>query len=169
MRKINVKNFSSEYFVRPLTHNDVGLIYNLCQQNNQFYEYSGKQLSMELIEQDLSVTPPGIPLQQKYYIGFFDGENMVAVMDLIDGYPDSNYAYIGFFMVRKELQGKGVGTRIFSQVAEHLRCQRFEKCRLGIDKNNPQSKHFWRKNGFEVVKEVETDGGIVLVAEKNLK
>ena len=40
--------------------------------------------------------------------------------------------------------------------------------RLGIDKGNPQSNHFWNKNGFLVIKEVDQDGGTILVAEKTL-
>ena len=32
--------------------------------------------------------------------------------------------------------------------------------------SNPQSNHFWKKNGFEVVKEVAREDGVILVAEK---
>ena len=39
---------------------------------------------------------------------------------------------------------------------------------LGIDKENPQSNHFWTKNGFSVIKEVEQEEGTILVAEKIL-
>ena len=42
------------------------------------------------------------------------------------------------------------------------------KSQLGIDKDNPQSNYFWRKNGFEVIREVEIEEGIILVAEKQL-
>lgn len=38
----------------------------------------------------------------------------------------------------------------------------------GIDKDNPQSNHFWRKNGFEIIREVEIEEGMILVAEKQL-
>ena len=40
--------------------------------------------------------------------------------------------------------------------------------RLGIAKDNPQANHFWKKNGFIVIKEVEREGWTVLVAEKKL-
>lgn len=58
--------------------------------------------------------------------------------------------------------------KIVSELLEYLSEQGFQKCQLGIDKNNPQSNHFWRKNGFEVIKEVEIEEGIILVAEKQL-
>ena len=50
-------------------------------------------------------------MEQKYYIGFFENSMLVAIMDLIDGYPNSNSAFIGFFMMSRTLQGVGIGSR----------------------------------------------------------
>ena len=168
MKKIEIKKLSKRYDVRKLNSDDVQLLYTFCKRNTQYYEYCGKELSVELIEKDLEITPPGIPNEQKYYIGFFDTGKLVAIMDLVDGYPDYDYAYIGFFMMDYELQGKGIGSVMISEALEYLREQGFQRSRLGIDKDNPQSNHFWRKNGFEVIREVETEEGIILVAEKQL-
>ena len=168
MHKIDIKKFSNRYDVRKLQHDEVALIYSFCKSNTQYYEYCGKEPSIELIERDLEITPPGLPIEQKYYIGFFDGDKLVAVMDLEDGYPEDHYAYIGFFMMEHELQGKGIGTQIISEVFEYLRELGFQKCMLGIDKDNPQSNHFWRKNGFEIIREVIQEEGTILVAEKQL-
>ncbi|MBQ8625783.1 MAG: GNAT family N-acetyltransferase [Agathobacter sp.] len=166
MKKIDIEKLSKRYDVRKLHLDDVEMIYSFCKRNTQYYEYCGKDLTTELIERDLEITPPGIPLEQKYYLGFFENSKLVAVMDLEDGYPNSDYVYIGFFMMDCELQGLGIGSKIIEDALEYLRGQGFEKCQLGIDKDNPQSNHFWRKNGFEVIREVEIEEGIILVAEK---
>ena len=168
MYKIDIKMFSNRYDVRKLHHDDVELIYSFCKRNIQYYEYCGKEPSVELIERDLEITPPELSIEQKYYVGFFDRNKLVAVMDLEDGYPDEDYAYIGFFMMNHELQGNGIGTQIISEVFEYLRELGFQKCMLGIDKDNPQSNHFWKKNGFEVIREVVQEEGAILVAEKKL-
>lgn len=168
MHKIDINKFSNRYYVRKLHHDDVEMIYNFCKSNTQYYEYCGKETSIELIERDLEITPPGFPIEQKYYIGFFESDKLVAVMDLEDGYPDEDYAYIGFFMMNQELQGNGIGTQIISEVFEYLRELGFQKCMLGIDKDNPQSNHFWKKNGFEVVRDVVQEEGTILVAEREL-
>lgn len=42
------------------------------------------------------------------------------------------------------------------------------RCMLGIDKDNPQSNHFWRKNGFQITREAQQERGVILVAEKCL-
>lgn len=71
MRKIEIKKLSKKYDVRKLDLDDVQMIYAFCKRNTQYYEYCGKELSIKLIEKDLEITPPGIPFEQKYYIGFF--------------------------------------------------------------------------------------------------
>ena len=40
---------------------------------------------------------------------------------------------------------------------------------VAIDKGNPQSSHFWKKNGFEVISEADVNGWTKLVAERQLK
>ena len=39
---------------------------------------------------------------------------------------------------------------------------------ISMFKDNPQANHFWKKNGFIVIKEVDREGWAVLVAEKKL-
>ena len=168
MHNIDINKFSKNYNVRKLNYNDVEMIYSFCKSNTQYYEYCGKEPSIELIERDLEITPPDFPIEQKYYVGFFERDNLVAIMDLEDGYPDEDYAYFGFFMMNSELQGNGIGTQIISEIFEYLRKLGFRKCMLGIDKDNPQSNHFWKKNGFEVVREVVQEEGAILVAEREL-
>ena len=168
MRKIEIRKLSKKYDVRKLNLDDVEIIYTFCKSNTQYYQYCGKNISKELIEHDIRITPPGIQMEQKYYIGFFENSMLVAIMDLIDGYPNSNSAFIGFFMMNRTLQGVGIGSRIISEVLNYLKEQSFEKCQLGIDKDNPQSNYFWRKIGFELIREVVQEEGVILVAEKQL-
>lgn len=64
----------------------------------------------------MKATPPGIVLSDKYFFGFFEREELVAVMDLVDGYPDQRTSYIGFFMMNPDYQGKHVGTAIIMRL-----------------------------------------------------
>ena len=88
--------------------------------------------------------------------------------DMIDGYPEPDIGYIGFFMMNAALQGKQLGSTIIQDVCAYLKQIGKTAIRLGIAKDNPQANHFWKKNGFTVIKEVEREGWIVLVAEKRL-
>lgn len=87
-------------------------------------------------------------------------------MDLIDGYPKPEIAYIGFFMMNPTYQGKKIGTAIIGEVVEYMRDTGKTAVRLAIDKGNPQSTHFWTKNGFRVIFEADVNGWTKLVAER---
>ena len=164
----DLSKFSTRYSVRRMTDSDADEILALCLKNDQYYRYCGRQPSRDLILRDLHITPPGTPAEAKYYVGFYDGDSLTAVMDLIEGYPESDAAFVGFFMMNRELQGRQIGTRIVQEVCAYLKEAGLKRVLLGIDKENPQSNHFWKKNGFFVIREVEQEEGTILVAEKSL-
>ena len=107
-------------------------------------------------------------MADKYYVGFYEDKTLVAVMDLIDGYPYADIAYIGFFMMNPTYQGNQTGTAIISEVIDYLRSVGKAEVRLAIDRGNPQSTHFWKKNGFMIISEADVNGWTKLVAGKQL-
>lgn len=131
-----------------MTDSDADDILSFCLQNNQYYQFCGKQPSKELILGDLHITPPNTPADAKFYVGFYDGNTLVAVMDLIEGYPDNETAFIGFFMMNRHLQGKQIGTGIIQEACQSLKESGMKRILLGIDKENPQSTHFGRRTVF---------------------
>lgn len=166
--KLEIENLSNRYSVLRMTEADAERILALCRTNPQYYEFCGRQTSLEEVKSDLRVTPPGKTREDKYYVGFEDGGALAAVMDLIAGYPDEQTAFIGFFMLDSARQGRGAGSALIGEVCGYLRTAGFEKVRLGIDKNNPQARHFWMKNCFRVIREVQRDADTILLAERVL-
>ncbi len=165
---IDILKLSQSYDVRRLDENDLEDIYRICQGNSQFYRYCEAKATREQILNDMHIAPPGIGYSEKYYLGFYKENELIAVMDLIDGYPEEGIAFIGFFMMKKEYQGKEIGSRIIDETAAYLKDTGFVSIHLGIDKENPQSNHFWKKNGFSIIREVERNGWTILYAEKKL-
>lgn len=170
-RKTNMKveALSTQFAVRKLLEEDIGAIYSLSKGNPLFYRYCPPFVTEKSIRMDMRALPPHTSGENKYYIGFFNGEILIAVMDLILGYPDEKTAFIGLFMMEKAYQGRGTGTQIITECAESLYRQGFRRLCLGFAKGNPQSEAFWRKNGF-LPTGVETDGGgyTIVVMEKSL-
>lgn len=165
---IDISKLSKRYFVCVLEESDVEMLVEICKQNTVFYEYTEARPTSENILDDMKATPPGIEMSDKYYFGFFDGQELVAIMDLIDGYPKPEVAYIGFFMMNPKFQRKQIGTTIIDEVIGYLQGIGKTAVRLAIDKGNPQSSHFWKKNGFEVISEADVNGWTKLVAERQL-
>lgn len=106
-------------------------------------------VTIDSIKKDLRALPKGKSFDDKYYIGFYQKEKLVAVMDFITEYPNKETVYIGFFMMNKKMQGKGIGTDIIAEVCSCLKENGFSKVELGYVKKNLQSERFWLKNHFE--------------------
>ena len=148
---MNIQSLSNNFSVRKLNASDVDIIFNLCQENTIFYQYNPPFVTKESIIEDMNALPPGKTFSDKYYIGFFDDETLVAVMDLIAHYPSEETAFIGFFMMNKDYQNRGIGSHIISEISVRLKEINYKKIRLGVDKENPQSNAFWQKNKFTVI------------------
>ena len=81
----DLSKLSTQYHVRPMKDADADALLAFCLQNDQYYRYCGKQPSRELILHDLHITPPNTSAEAKYYVGFYDGDVLVAIMDLGGG------------------------------------------------------------------------------------
>ena len=104
--------------------------------------------TIESVREDYSCRPEGTKPEDKYFLGFWDGGAPAAVMELIDGYPDDETAYIGLFMVSADYQGRGVGTGIISEACEFFSSVGFSRVKLGYVVGNLQAEGFWMRNLF---------------------
>lgn len=166
---MNEKIFSNLYRVRKLGKGDTERILALCEGNPLYYRYCPPFVTAESIEEDMTALPPGMSPESKFYAGYFEGDRLIAVLDLIDGYPEKDTVFLGFFMCGASVQKHGVGTQIIGELTGYLKASGFARIRLAWVKGNPQAEHFWLKNGFAPVRETEsTDGHRVILAEKIL-
>ena len=106
--KLDLNKLFSQYSVRVLEKQDIDMTYELCSKNELFYQYHPPFVTKESILEDMQALPPGKTEKDKYYIGYFDDNTLVAVLDLILGYPNEKTAYIGFFMMNTVYQRKGI-------------------------------------------------------------
>lgn len=150
---MEIKSLSKRFYVRKLDRNDVEMIYDMSCENNIFYQYHPPFVTKESILEDMEALPPGKSYDDKFYVGFFENENLVAIMDLILDYPEKEIAFIGLFMTNIQYQNKGIGSKIISEIVTYLKSLGYKKIRLGVDKGNPQSYSFWSKNNFNTISE----------------
>ena len=144
---MDITKISEQFKVRKIQEEDVPVVYQLCKGNPLFYEYCPPMVTIEEIREDMIVLPPGKTKEDKYYIGFWDDEKLIAVMDLILKYPNTETVFIGLFMMDKEEQGKGLGSKIITDLFSCLKGE-FAYARLAYVNGNKQSEHFWKKNRF---------------------
>ena len=61
----------------------------------------------------------------------FKNEKLIAVLDLIDGYPKKDIVFIGFFMMDISVQKNGVGSAIVNELIDYLTTLEYKEVRLG--------------------------------------
>ena len=167
--KIDIQSFSNQYFVRRMEKNDLARIYALCSKNSLYYQYCPPAVTKQSIIDDMNALPPNKSLVDKYYLGYFDSDKLIAVMDFIMAYPDEKTAFIGFFMTDLSVQNSGIGSKIINDLCLYLKTLALSEVRLGWVKGNPQAEHFWHKNSFkETGLTYDTDLYTVIVGHRVL-
>ena len=167
---MDIIKFSNRYQVRLLDQQDIESVYALCSRNSLYYQHCPPFVTRESIAEAMKALPPKKDLSDKYYLGYFSGEVLIAVMDFIAAFPNETTAFIGFFMMDISAQQQGIGSRIIDELCAFLPEAGYTSVRLGWVKGNPQSEHFWHKNGFtETGVSYETNGYTVIVAQRILE
>ena len=133
--------------IRRITPQDVPAVLTLCCGNPLYYRHCPPDPCTESILADMAALPPGKTMTDKHYLGIWKDGSLTAVWDLITGFPDARTAFWGFFMVDAALQGQGFGSDTVTALCGLL-APHFDHIRLGFVSTNPQSRHFWLKNGF---------------------
>ena len=168
MTRIDPRGLSSRYRVTRAEPADADGIYPLYISNREYFGYFSIEPSKERLLDDMTMLPDGCTAEQKHFLVYGDGEP-VAILDLIEGYPDADTCYIGLFMVRADLAGRGIGTGIITELREALGELGFKTVRLAYGKNYSRAVHFWTKNGFKPVKEAYLeDYGELIVAQREI-
>ena len=135
--KMNSLLFSKQYTVKQLVTEDISDVFALCKRNELYYHFCPPFVTEQSIANDMKALPPGVDETDKHYVGFYDADKLVAVMDLITGFPDEQTAFIGFFMTDVSVQNAGVGTTIINELFTYLRELEIKLVKLGWVQGNP--------------------------------
>lgn len=153
---LDLSTLSSAYDVRQLTEEDIADVYSLARSNRRFYRQLKMRPSLARLSEVVTRVPEGATVEGKHFVGFFDEEGfMVAVMDLLCGYPQAKTAFIGWIIVDAALQNQGIGSQIVADVRAGLAAKGFERLELSCPKRNTEALAFWETQGFEPLDETE--------------
>ena len=167
---MQINQLSKKYNIKKLNPNNAKEVYNLCKNNTIYYEHCPPLITINGVKEDMKALPPGKTCEDKFFLGYYDDNVLVAIMDLITGYPDDNTVYIGLFMTDISMQGKGIGTAIIGELCDYCKTQGYERIELAWVKGNPQAESFWKKNAFRPIGERSSNAAEhVIAAERKLK
>jgi len=167
--RITTDALSHSYCVKDAAVCDFEALYALYRSNGAYFKHFSIDPTREELRGDMTVLPEGCAMEQKHFFAYCDGDEPLAILDLIEGYPDERTCYIGLFMVDAARSGEGAGTRIVTELCAALRDLGFDELRLAYGKHYPHGAHFWTKNGFLPLREAELDKyGELIVACRRL-
>ena len=144
----HIQDLSTKFLVKKLTPKDIPILLELAKTNPYYYEHVPPAPTKESFIKDMKALPPNTTLKDKFYVGFYKDKELVAILDLIFNYPNSNTIFIGFFMMHKKYQRQGIGSRIVQEILSHIPAP-YTEAHLGVASKNEISKKFWQKNGFD--------------------
>ena len=163
-----IDQLSKHYRCRILIEKDIPSILSLYESNPLYFQYCPPKPNLASVKEDMLRLPEGKAKADKFYVGFWNGSDLVAVMDFVYAYPDEETVFIGLFMVDQAYQRKGIGSQIVTEVLAYF-TKNFRKARLAYVKGNSQSQHFWEKQGFKPIgSEVKQELYTVVIVEQSL-
>lgn len=104
----------------------------------------------------LMMRPEGVAEEDKVVLGAFEGEQLVAVVDLLRGYPKDGTAFIGLLQVHANRQGRGYGGKAYGLVQRYVESTwpEVRTMRLAVvDTNAEVATGFWERQGFKATGE----------------
>ncbi len=156
--KLDIQSLATDYEVRRITEAEISDVYRLCKSNKRYYRAMRSVPTRESLTEVISDIPGDAGTENKFFVGFYEDGDLIALMDLITEYPEKNAAFIGWFMVEGNMQGQGIGSRIFADVRASLKGWGFDRVSLGCVKENAEAIAFWEGQGFKATGEEKQSG-----------
>ena len=133
---------------KRLKEQDIENIYNICKNNKTYYKYYKQEPTFENIKEIFIALPPKVTMKDKYFLGIYENNKLIGILDLITNFPAKNSVYIGLFMLDINLQNKGIGSVIINKLCIFLKKRKFNNIELAYIEDNVQARNFWLKNNF---------------------
>lgn len=142
-----------EWELRQVTEGELADVLELMNTVPDYYAIDGEQPTMDSLRREMTLLPPRCVPSQKHYAAFWRDGRPEMIVDLVEGYPRERTLYVGFFLVRGELQCQGLGRAAVSALTAAADDAGFDQIRLGCLQDNTEGHAFWEAMGFADLRE----------------
>ncbi|TCC19653.1 GNAT family N-acetyltransferase [Kribbella speibonae] len=143
--------------LRPITPADVDAVQDLIESDPGYTErITGYPPGEADAQSLLMMRPDGLAEDAKVVLGAFAGRQLVAVVDLLRGFPNERTAFIGLLEVHSDHQGRGHGRTTYELVQRYVESTwpEIRTMRLAVVDTNAQvAAGFWQRQGFQATGE----------------
>jgi ribosomal protein S18 acetylase RimI-like enzyme len=78
-------------------------------------------------------------------------KNIVAVIDIIQNYPEDGIWFVGLLFVARGERGQGLGSRLVDAICTHISKQGGRAARIAVADKNTRAIRFWERAGFSTL------------------
>lgn len=139
---------------------DLSRVAHLCAACTEFFELvegspGGESTAAEI----LAPLPPEYAAGTRHLFGLAKGDELVGLVDLLEGYPSPQDWYIGLLLLLPESRRRGLGARFCTEILRWIRTRGGAAVRLVVQHQNPRARVFWERMGFSVEREDVVQAG----------
>jgi GNAT superfamily N-acetyltransferase len=121
----------------------------------------------------LSELPGGSAHETKHVFGVRDPDGaLVAIVDLVHGWPDADTSMIGLMLVAPDHRDHGLGGALVEHIAQEAADAGAGRLRVAVYAERPAAVRFWERHGFVRVdaldRETESGARELLVMVRDL-
>ncbi|HJE87315.1 acetyltransferase [Levilactobacillus brevis] len=137
--------------VRPLTHADDDLIYAFQAAHPAYFNhFQDHPVTRNEAIQDVTDVPMNAMPDQKAYLGIFQGDQLVVLVDLIIDYPLPSLVWLGMWMTDDQLATEQAADYYRSLVAT-LRAAGAVQLQLSVFMGDREMKRFWEGQQLQAI------------------
>jgi ribosomal protein S18 acetylase RimI-like enzyme len=92
--------------------------------------------------------PPGFTAEQKYSLGFYAGDVMVGIADVLRGWNAPHKIHVGLLMIQPKFYRRGYGRRACACIESLAHELNATTVRIAVVANNVSAFPFWEAVGF---------------------
>lgn len=137
-----------EFLFKEIDETFAPQVLNLFQACHEYFELISGEIP-EDAEDYFNSLPPNKEYDEKHCIGVFDGEILIAAIDLVENYPKDKEWIIGLLVIHPDFRGIGLGRKIEEVLAAIVVENRGKFLRLGVQVQNEEGLKFWKRLGYE--------------------
>lgn len=152
------------YQVKLLTQAELEEIYALQKEHPAYHaQFLAHELTKADVLADLTTLPAGVSPEQKFYLGFYEADELILIVDLVLDYPKTQNAFLGLVIGAKKHLGQGKATKVMQVLRSCLKREGYTTMLASSLSTDENAKHFLKCQGFLPKQETMT-----VLAEKTL-
>lgn len=137
-----------EFLFKEMDESFASQVLSLFQDCHEYFELISGE-TPEDTDDYFNGLPPNKDYDEKHCIGVFEGETLIAAIDIVEDYPKDKEWIIGLLVLHPSYRGLGLGSKIEEVLAEIVVENRGKFLRLGVQVQNEMGLKFWKKLGYE--------------------